>query len=71
MWHTWFDKDLSVADRVLLRRKDGELLHELVRVGRPILRIPSLPKLSERLNTFFLFISYVVGHVVHNLRQRA
>jgi aspartyl aminopeptidase len=70
MWHTWFDRDLSVAGRVLLRRKDGELVHELVRVRRPILCIPSLPKLSERLNTFFLFRSYVVGHVVHNLRQR-
>ncbi|KAH8934930.1 hypothetical protein BDL97_17G005600 [Sphagnum fallax] len=48
MWHTWFDRDLSVAGRVLLRRKDGELVHELVRVRRPILRIPSLRKLSER-----------------------
>jgi aspartyl aminopeptidase len=31
LWHTWFDKDLSVADRVLLGRKDGQLVHELVR----------------------------------------
>jgi aspartyl aminopeptidase len=70
MWHTWFDRDLSVAGRVLLQRKDGELVHELVKVRRPILRIPFLPSLSERLNTFFLFKSYVVGHVVHNLQQR-
>jgi len=70
MWHTWFDRDLSVAGRVLLQRKDGELVHELVRIRRPILRIPFLPSLSERLNTFFLFKSYVVGHVVHNLQQR-
>ncbi|KAH8937134.1 hypothetical protein BDL97_16G010100 [Sphagnum fallax] len=48
LWHTWFDRDLSVAGRVLLRRKDGELVHELVRVRRPILRIPSLPKVPER-----------------------
>jgi aspartyl aminopeptidase len=70
MWHTWFDRNLNVAGRVLLQRKDGELVHELVRVRRPILRIPFLPSLSERLNTFFLFKSYVVGHVVHNLQQR-
>jgi aspartyl aminopeptidase len=70
MWHTWFDKDLSVAGRVLLQRKDGELVHELVRVRRPILRIPFLPSLSERLNTFFFFKSYVVRNVVHNLQQR-
>jgi len=70
MWHTWFDRDLNVAGRVLLQRKDGELVHELVRVRRLILRIPFLPSLSERLNIFFLFKSYVVGHVVHNLQQR-
>jgi aspartyl aminopeptidase len=70
MWHTWFDRDLNVAGQVLLQRKDGELVHELVRVRRPILRIPFLPSLSERLNTFFLFKSYVVGHVVCNLQQR-
>jgi hypothetical protein len=71
MWHTWLD--LSVASWVLLQRKDGEVVHELVRVRQPILRIPfppSLSSLSERLNTFFLFKSYVVGHVVHNLQQR-
>jgi hypothetical protein len=70
MWHTWFDIDLSVASRVLLQRKDGELVHELVKVRQPILRILFLPSLSERLNIFFLFKSYVVGHVVHNLQQR-
>jgi len=70
MWHTWFDRNLNVAGQVLLQRKDGELVHELVRVRQPILRIPFLPSLSERLNTFFLFKSYVVGHVVHNMQQR-
>ena len=44
LWHTWFDRDLSVAGRVLLRRgKDGgRTTHELVRVDRPIMRIPTL-----------------------------
>jgi aspartyl aminopeptidase len=70
MWHTWFDRDLSVAGWVLLQRKNGELVHELIRVRQPILRIPFLPSLYERLNIFFLFKSYVVGHVVHNLQQR-
>ena len=44
LWHTWFDRDLSVAGRVLLRRgKDkGRMTHELVRVERPIIRIPTL-----------------------------
>ena len=44
LWHTWFDRDLSVAGRVMLRRgKDGgRTTHELVRVDRPIMRIPTL-----------------------------
>ena len=44
LWHTWFDRDLSVAGRVLLRRARhaGRLSHELVRVDRPIIRIPTL-----------------------------
>ena len=47
-WQTWYDRDLSVAGRVVLRRKDGELVHELVRVRRPILRIPTLAKPLDR-----------------------
>ena len=31
LWHTWFDRDLSLAGRVLLRAADGSLQHRLVR----------------------------------------
>jgi aspartyl aminopeptidase len=41
LWHTWFDRDLSVAGRVLVKR-GGALTHELVRIDRPIIRIPTL-----------------------------
>lgn len=41
LWHTWFDRDLSVAGRVVVER-EGALCHELVRIDRPIMRIPSL-----------------------------
>ena len=47
LWHTWFDRDLTVAGRVVLKRTaaDGEKLaysHELVRIEQPIIRIPTL-----------------------------
>ncbi|CAK7325248.1 unnamed protein product [Dovyalis caffra] len=42
LWHTWFDRDLSVAGRVIVRGSDGSFLHKLVKVKRPLLRIPTL-----------------------------
>lgn len=42
LWQTWFDRDLSVAGRVLIRESDGTMSHRLVKVEKPILRIPML-----------------------------
>ncbi|KAK9061342.1 hypothetical protein SSX86_018522 [Deinandra increscens subsp. villosa] len=42
LWHTWFDRDLSVAGRVILRAGDGSFQHKLVKVKRPLLRVPTL-----------------------------
>ncbi|CAL4911053.1 unnamed protein product [Urochloa decumbens] len=45
LWYTWFDRDLTVAGRVIIREKrDGGVsyTHKLVRVQEPILRIPTL-----------------------------
>ncbi|KAJ1980570.1 hypothetical protein H4R34_002409 [Dimargaris verticillata] len=42
LWHTWFDRDLSVAGRVMVTDKDGQVTHRLVRIPRPIMRIPNL-----------------------------
>lgn len=46
LWHTWFDRDLTIAGRVMIREeeKNGSVSygHRLVRVQEPIMRIPTL-----------------------------
>ncbi|GFP82443.1 probable aspartyl aminopeptidase [Phtheirospermum japonicum] len=45
LWHTWFDRDLAIAGRVIVReQKDGSesYSHRLVRIEEPIMRIPTL-----------------------------
>ncbi|XP_073099201.1 probable aspartyl aminopeptidase isoform X2 [Elaeis guineensis] len=52
LWHTWFDRDLSVAGRVIQKASDGSFVHKLVRVRRPLLRIPTLAiHLDRTVNT--------------------
>ncbi|KAK4752999.1 hypothetical protein SAY87_021797 [Trapa incisa] len=45
LWHTWFDRDLTIAGRLIIREeKDGSVsyTHKLVRLEEPIMRIPTL-----------------------------
>ena len=42
LWHTWFDRDLSIAGRVIVEKSPGVFEPQLVKIDRPLLRVPSL-----------------------------
>ncbi|KAL3482461.1 peptidase M18 [Aspergillus californicus] len=52
IWHTWFDRDLGVAGRAMVRTDDGSIVQKLIKIDRPILRIPTLAIHLERQETF-------------------
>ncbi len=52
IWHSWFDRDLSVAGRVLVRDGKGNFTQKLVKIDRPIIRIPTLAIHLDRSSEF-------------------
>jgi aspartyl aminopeptidase len=51
LWHTWFDRDLTVAGRVLVKVGD-KFESRLVKIEKPLLRIPTLAiHLDRSVNT--------------------
>ena len=42
LWHTWFDRGLGAAGRLMVKGQDGTMEMRLVRISRPVCTIPNL-----------------------------
>ncbi|TFK76010.1 aspartyl aminopeptidase [Pluteus cervinus] len=42
IWHSWLDRDLSLAGRVVIATSTGTYHSKLIKIDRPLLRIPTL-----------------------------
>lgn len=53
LWHTWFDRDLTLAGKVILSSADGALSSRYWRCKEPILKVPNLAiHLTDRSGVF-------------------
>lgn len=52
LWHTWFDRDLALAGRVLVRTRPDLIETKLVNTLKPVLRISSLAVHYDKQNPF-------------------
>ncbi|KII95242.1 hypothetical protein PLICRDRAFT_48205 [Plicaturopsis crispa FD-325 SS-3] len=56
IWHSWLDRDLSLAGRVVIAEKNGNFRSKLIKIDRPLLRIPTLAiHLDRNVNDSFKF----------------
>jgi aspartyl aminopeptidase len=76
IWHSWFDRDLSIAGRVFVSSpSSSSVISKLVKIDRPILRIPTLAiHLDRSVNDAFKFNAEtemvpILGLVSENLNK--
>lgn len=53
IWHSWLDRDLSLAGRVVIAEQGGVFTSKLVKIDKPLLRIPTL---AIHCNYFFRYL---------------
>lgn len=72
MWHTWFDRDLTIAGRMIIRKgKDDSVSysHQLVRIEQPIIRIPTLAIHLDRYSFIRRLLSITITYDVFSFKN--
>ena len=72
IWHSWFDRDLSVAGRVLLSSPASKhITHRFIDLEKPLLRIPTLAiHLDRTQNEAFKFNKETEYRTIAGLIER-
>lgn len=53
LWHTWFDRDLTLAGRVIVEGENGALQAKYWHAKDPLMKIPNLAiHLTDRAGVF-------------------
>lgn len=53
LWRTWFDRDLSLAGKVIVKDADSDKLNSRYwNAGRPLMKVPSLAIHLDRSDEF-------------------
>ncbi|KAJ7047472.1 aspartyl aminopeptidase [Mycena alexandri] len=77
IWHSWLDRDLSLAGRVVVTTHADGFKSKLVKIDRPLLRIPTLAiHLDRNVNDNFKFNQEtefipILGQVASQLNEPA
>lgn len=76
IWHTWFDRDLSIAGRAICKDGKGNFVQKIIQVERPIMRIPTLAihldrsaKFEPNKETELFPIAGLVANELNNIKK--
>ena len=63
LWHTWFDRDLSIAGRAMVKTSKGQITQKLVKIDRPSRNFAESSLLEEAYVVLVLRIPSLAIHL--------
>ncbi|KAL8738611.1 MAG: hypothetical protein Q9181_000607 [Wetmoreana brouardii] len=71
LWHTWFDRDLSIAGRVMVKTEKGEFVQKLVRINKPTIHLDRQETFTFNKETQLLPIAGLIAAELNRTAQSA